>query len=71
MKASALVGGEFLNRLNYYANAWLPARDLVAAALNKRTEVESNGKIILFEQFAPWKVCLSFLSDYAVLLPTV
>ncbi|KAK7694627.1 hypothetical protein QCA50_001814 [Cerrena zonata] len=55
LKASALVGGEFLNRLNYYANAWLPARDIVAAALSKRIEVEANGKIILFEQFAPWK----------------
>ncbi|KAJ3485568.1 hypothetical protein NLI96_g4883 [Meripilus lineatus] len=55
LKGSALVGEEFLGRLDYYANAWLPARDLVSAALLKRTEVDASGKIILFEQFAPWK----------------
>ncbi|KAH8102640.1 GAMM1 protein [Cristinia sonorae] len=55
LKASDLVGGEFFGRLGYYANAWLPARDLVAAALKKRTEVASSGKIVLFDQFAPWK----------------
>lgn len=56
-QASALVGSEFMNRLDYYANAWLPARDLVIAALNKRKEIDPSGHIILFEQFAPWKVC--------------
>jgi len=54
-KASDLVGGEFWDRLGYYAKAWLPARDLVAAALTKRNEFEATGKIIVFEQFAPWK----------------
>ena len=52
-----MVGTEFLQRLDYYANAWLPARDLVVAALSKRKEVDPSGCIILFEQFAPWKVC--------------
>ncbi|TCD71506.1 hypothetical protein EIP91_008887 [Steccherinum ochraceum] len=55
LKASALVGGEFFDRLHYYANAWLPARSLVAAALTNRTAFDPSGKIILFEQFAPWK----------------
>ena len=55
-QASALVGTEFFDRLDYYANAWLPARDLVVAALNKRKEVDPSGRIILFDQFAPWKV---------------
>lgn len=45
-----------MDRLDYYANAWLPARDLVVAALEKRKQVDQNGRIILFEQFAPWKV---------------
>ncbi|PSS37716.1 hypothetical protein PHLCEN_2v409 [Hermanssonia centrifuga] len=54
-EASALVGDEFVSRLKYYANAWLPARDLVAAGLKARTNVDPSGKIILFEQFAPWK----------------
>ena len=55
LKASALVGGEFVERLNYYANAWLPARDLVAAGLKERSHVDPSGKIVLFEQYAPWK----------------
>ena len=45
-----------MDRLDYYANAWLPARDLVVAALEKRKQVDQNGRIILFAQFAPWKV---------------
>ena len=55
LKASKLVGGEFTDRLEYYANAWLPARDIVSAGLNNRKNVDSEGKIILFEAFAPWK----------------
>ena len=56
LKASALVGDEFIGRLEYYADAWLPARDLVLAGLKARTEIDPSGKIILFERFAPWKV---------------
>ncbi|CAL1695895.1 unnamed protein product [Somion occarium] len=56
LKASAVVGQEFMDRVDYYANAWLPARDLVATALAKRTKADPSGKIILFEQFAPWKL---------------
>jgi hypothetical protein len=51
-----MTGEEFLGRLNYYANAWLPARDLVVSALTHRNNVDPSGKILLFEQFAPWKV---------------
>ncbi|OCH96187.1 GAMM1 protein [Obba rivulosa] len=55
LQASSLVGEEFFGRLDYYANAWLPARDLVAEGLKKRTEVDSSGKIVIFEKFVPWK----------------
>ncbi|KAF9508331.1 hypothetical protein BS47DRAFT_1373678 [Hydnum rufescens UP504] len=48
-KASELAGTEFLDRLDYYAKAWLPGRGLVEEA------IKGPGKIILFEQFAPWK----------------
>ena len=51
-----MTGEEFLSRLDYYAYAWLPARQLVQAALDKRTQVDASGKIILFEEFLPWKV---------------
>jgi hypothetical protein len=55
-KASALVGNEFLARLDYYGKAWLPARNLVAEALQARFVVEPSGQIILFETYLPWKV---------------
>ena len=58
-KASTLTGEEFLGRLDYYAKAWLPARDLVVSALAARTNVDPSGKIVLFEQYAPWKVCIA------------
>ncbi|KAG8928548.1 hypothetical protein FRC01_005766 [Tulasnella sp. 417] len=54
-KASKLVGEEFLSRLEYYGNAWLPARELVLNGLNGRSAVNPSGHIILFEQFCPWK----------------
>jgi hypothetical protein len=60
-KASQLTGEEFLGRLTYYADAWLPARDIVLSALSTRQNVDPSGKILLFEQFAPWKVCLPLL----------
>ncbi len=56
LQASTMVGTEFLDRLDYYAKAWLPARDLVVDALEKRKRVDEQGRILLFEQFAPWKV---------------
>ncbi|KAG9034518.1 hypothetical protein FRB95_013085 [Tulasnella sp. JGI-2019a] len=54
-KASKLTGEEFMGRLDYYANAWLPARDLVKAGLDGRNNVDPSGHVILFEQFCPWK----------------
>lgn len=45
-----------MGRLDYYANSWLPARDLVISALAYRLYVDPSGKILLFEQYAPWKV---------------
>jgi len=53
--ASQLAGEEFLGRLNYYGRSWLPARDLVLAGLSQRTSVDPSGRIILFNQYAPWK----------------
>ena len=53
LKASALVGDEFVDRLDYYSNAWLPARQLVSDALNRAT---FDGRVIVFDTFAPWKV---------------
>ena len=64
-KASTLTGEEFLGRLSYYANAWMPGRDVVQAALSTRLNVDSSGKILLFETFAPWKDHLFDLEEEA------
>jgi len=54
-KASKLTGEEFSGRVDYYANAWLPARDIVKSGLEARGAVDPSNQIILFEQFCPWK----------------
>jgi uncharacterized UPF0160 family protein len=50
-----MTGEEFVGRLDYYATAWLPARDLVVAGLAQRFNVHPSGRVILFESFCPWK----------------
>ncbi|KAG9222835.1 hypothetical protein CCMSSC00406_0000476 [Pleurotus cornucopiae] len=62
-KASALTGEEFLGRLKYYANAWLPARNLLIASIANSLNVDPSGKIIVFEQFLPWKEHLFELEE--------
>ncbi|EPT04302.1 hypothetical protein FOMPIDRAFT_1021967 [Fomitopsis schrenkii] len=65
LQASSLVGEEFISRLDYYANAWLPARNLVSAAIQqaRQADVSAGGKIIVFDQFLPWKEHLSDLEE--------
>ncbi|XP_066528726.1 UPF0160 protein MYG1, mitochondrial [Hoplias malabaricus] len=55
-KAMALVGAEFLDRLDYYQNAWLPAREVVEAAVQMRHQVDPSGEIVMLAQGGcPWK----------------
>ncbi|KAF9056192.1 metal-dependent protein hydrolase [Panaeolus papilionaceus] len=55
-KASELTGSEFFAKLDYFANAWLPARDLLVESVKfSQTTFDPTGKIIIFEQFLPWK----------------
>ncbi|TFY69783.1 hypothetical protein EVJ58_g227 [Rhodofomes roseus] len=65
LQASSLVGDECISRLDYYANAWLPARNLVAAAIHqaRSADISAGGKIIVFEQFLPWKEHLADLEE--------
>ena len=39
-----------MSQLNYFAKAWLPARDIVKVALDKRLEVDPSGAIVVFKQ---------------------
>lgn len=50
-----MAGEEFFDKLDYYVNAWMPARDLVKEALDSRFDVDSSGQIIVFKQSMPWK----------------
>lgn len=55
-KASLLTGQEFVEKLEYYANAWLPARDLlIDSVAASKAIADPTGKIIVFKQFLPWK----------------
>ncbi|XP_028577359.2 MYG1 exonuclease [Podarcis muralis] len=55
-KAMELVGNEFLDRLDYYYRAWIPARTLVEKAIQQRFEVDPSGEILVLAQGGcPWK----------------
>ncbi|XP_014465533.2 MYG1 exonuclease [Alligator mississippiensis] len=55
-KAMELVKAEFLDRLDYYHRAWLPARTLVEDAVQKRFEVDPSGEILVLPSGGcPWK----------------
>jgi len=54
-KAMALVDEEFLQALNSLYKSWLPARDIVKAALASRMENDPSGDIMVLPQFCPWK----------------
>ncbi|CAL8340107.1 unnamed protein product [Merluccius merluccius] len=55
-KAMVLVGEEFLDRLHYYQNAWLPARVVVEEALKGRHQADPSGEVVVFSQGGcPWK----------------
>jgi uncharacterized UPF0160 family protein len=44
--------------LDYAAKAWLPAREIIVKAMSERMNVDKSGKIVVFDEFAPWKVRL-------------
>ncbi|KAM9322426.1 MYG1 exonuclease-like [Pholidichthys leucotaenia] len=55
-KALKLVEDEFLDRLDYYKNSWMPARVLVWEAIQNRAHNDSSGEIIMFTEGGyPWK----------------
>lgn len=68
-KAMRLAGEEFLERVRFYATSWLPARDLVLAALHKRHKVgeEAAGDacsvVTLSHGGCPWKEHLLALEE--------
>jgi uncharacterized UPF0160 family protein len=54
-QASRLMGETFVRKLDYYVNAWLPARVFVENAIAEREKYDADGRILVFEQSLPWK----------------
>ncbi|KAH0613087.1 uncharacterized protein H6S33_009467 [Morchella sextelata] len=55
VQASDFIGSVFLRKLDFYGKSWLPARDLVVAAIEKRMEYDDKGRILVFERSIPWR----------------
>ncbi|KAL3842742.1 hypothetical protein ACJMK2_020730 [Sinanodonta woodiana] len=72
LKAVKLVGEEFLSRLMFYKNSWLPARELVKKAIDKREQIDSSGEIIvLTEGGCPWKDHLFAVEEEEEISPLI
>ncbi|KIY52762.1 metal-dependent protein hydrolase [Fistulina hepatica ATCC 64428] len=54
-KASGLTGEEFSAQLSGYADDWLPAREIVIKSIEKSKKIDPTGRIVVFDQFVPWK----------------
>ena len=52
-----MVGAEFTERVTYYRDSWMPARQLVAEALKKRMEVRHRPRSFVF-------LCVLVYSDH-------
>ncbi|KAI7786005.1 myg1 protein [Diaporthe eres] len=62
--ASQRIGEEFDRTLDYYVNAWLPARALVEKAFTERPQYDAQGRImVLSGQSCPWKDHLYALEE--------
>ena len=55
LQASSLMGSCFLRKLQYYHQAWLPARTLVHQTYDARKEYDAKGRVMLFPRGCPWK----------------
>lgn len=48
------AGQEFLESLQYVSKVWLPAKQVVAAAIAERFQVDPSGQVITFKQVGCW-----------------
>ncbi|XP_013379722.1 UPF0160 protein MYG1, mitochondrial [Lingula anatina] len=71
-KAMEMVGAEFLDRVSYYTDSWLPARTLVEKALAGRFKVDDSGEILVLEEGGcPWKDHLFTLEQEQNIQPLI
>lgn len=63
-KAMELVWTEFSERVDFYYKSWLPARELVEAAIKERSKVDPSNEIVVFPLGGcPWKEHLLKLEE--------
>ncbi|KAJ3108547.1 hypothetical protein HDU97_000829 [Phlyctochytrium planicorne] len=63
LSAVEMVGKEFVERVKYLGLSWMQARSIVVDAIDQRHTVHNSGKVLLFEQFCPWKEHLHNLEE--------
>ncbi|CAG8536055.1 9833_t:CDS:10 [Paraglomus occultum] len=54
-KASELAGSVLVDKIEYLGKAWFPAREIVLKAFEERFEFDKLGRIMVLEQYCPWK----------------
>jgi uncharacterized UPF0160 family protein len=54
-QAVAMTAREFAETVVGYKNHWLPAREIVKAALDKAAAVHPSGAVLVLDRFCPWK----------------
>lgn len=54
-EAVKVTVNEFVQIVAGYAQDWLPARTLVAAALAQAPSVHASGQVMVLEQYCPWQ----------------
>ncbi|KAI1007268.1 hypothetical protein K3495_g958 [Podosphaera aphanis] len=70
--ASNRIGEEFNRALEFYTEAWLPARDIVKEAYSQRFQYEPQGRLLVFEGLTPpWTDHLFTIEDELNTLPNV
>ncbi|KAI0520538.1 hypothetical protein KFK09_008014 [Dendrobium nobile] len=70
-RAMMLAGNEFLERVRYHANSWLPARSIVIECIESRRNIDPSGEIIVLSRFCPWKLHLFELEEELKIEPTI
>ncbi|KAL4225066.1 hypothetical protein ACF0H5_015760 [Mactra antiquata] len=71
-KAMKMVGEVFLDKVLYYKNSWIPARELVYEAVQERLKVDSSGEMIcLSKGGCPWRDHLLTLEKQLDISPSI
>jgi len=71
--AMTICGLEFMDRVKYYNDSWLPARTIVEQVIEARHKVDASGEIIVFKESGgcPWKEHLFDIETLNNIQPTI